>query len=607
MIFSLLILIVVGLIAYYHYLQGFFSAGISAFFAAVAAIVAVACHEVLIDMLNRGAFSDYANGITLAALFAAVYIVLRLISDKLIPGNVQFPLWVDRIGAVTCGIVAGVFAAGIVAIVAQTMPFGPAVALHERYPITHDKQVMMKLGRGGLEYAKFSEMPDEGENFLENRANGLLLPADEILLKLVSHVSGPNGPLYMGRPWSSVHPDYLQELFGQRIGIQSGAKRTALANTMVVSGVFKADSFQQDDPERWMKDGNAVGVRGVKDSPPKPLPAIHKPQPDNVLLVVRATFDSVNADEKNSLLSISPASVRLVAGGRNYFPIGTLEAGAILMRNAPDDYLFIAAGKGADFVFEVPASEVLAVASAADKSAAPKIADGVFIEAKRLARVALGGKTLSTEIPPSDQVQVVRKEGANPKLATAQAKPDVPLALEGQPTIKEDIAVGINIQEEGANAKGETEWGSFVLQANEFSRLEMRPVRSLEIISRGNHVVSRLLAPEGSRIVQITARPATDNKWAWADALAEFQLVDAGGKRFSPVGAFAKVKNSNGADMLVAVYDPARPPKEMPSDRETRAMRPTDVTLIYAVPSTTELRSIQYKKTILQPMQLRVQ
>src|SRR5258706_2472964 len=142
MIFSLFVIVFVGIIAYWHYLQGFFSAAISAILAIIAALVAVGFQEEIVSMV-AGKMNDQANAIALVVLFAITYGLLRVIFDKAIPGNVRFPVLLDRVGAPIMGVIAGLFAVGIVAIAAQTLPFGPSIAGYQRYPINFDKQIII--------------------------------------------------------------------------------------------------------------------------------------------------------------------------------------------------------------------------------------------------------------------------------------------------------------------------------------------------------------------------------------------------------------------------------------------------------------------------------
>src|SRR5438552_5869445 len=105
MIFNILIIAAIGGIAYFHYAQGFFSAFFSAIIAILAAVIAVSYHESVVTGLLGGKMGDYANSMVLVALFAGVYIVLRVLMDKAVPGNIRLPVIVDRIGVGALGVV----------------------------------------------------------------------------------------------------------------------------------------------------------------------------------------------------------------------------------------------------------------------------------------------------------------------------------------------------------------------------------------------------------------------------------------------------------------------------------------------------------------------
>src|SRR3954468_24878109 len=99
MLFGVIVLILVGAIAYFHYVQGFFSATISMILAIIAAVVAFSYHEALVRSLLRGKFADEASALMLVALFAGVYTLLRVLFDKAVPGNIRLPVLMDKIGA----------------------------------------------------------------------------------------------------------------------------------------------------------------------------------------------------------------------------------------------------------------------------------------------------------------------------------------------------------------------------------------------------------------------------------------------------------------------------------------------------------------------------
>src|SRR5690242_17610193 len=99
MIFSLVALLLVAVIAFFHYVQGFVSAMFSAVIAIIAAAMAISFHEALTTALLRGYFADQATAITLISIFAVVYLLLRVAFDNLVPGNVRLPAIADKIGA----------------------------------------------------------------------------------------------------------------------------------------------------------------------------------------------------------------------------------------------------------------------------------------------------------------------------------------------------------------------------------------------------------------------------------------------------------------------------------------------------------------------------
>src|SRR5215212_3155539 len=112
MILSLIIILLIGAITYWHYAQGFFSALFSAVAAVIAAVLAVSYHEPVVTGLLKGAAADYANAMVLVGIFALVYIILRVMFDNFIPGNVSLPLYFDRAGGAVMGLVAACFTAG---------------------------------------------------------------------------------------------------------------------------------------------------------------------------------------------------------------------------------------------------------------------------------------------------------------------------------------------------------------------------------------------------------------------------------------------------------------------------------------------------------------
>src|SRR5208337_522520 len=127
MIFSLVLFALAGVIAFFHYTQGCFSATISAILAALAAVVALGWYEQVAPLLFNAKIYDQAASVSLVVIFAAAYGLPRLIVDSLVPGNVRLPVIVDKVGAAVMGLIAGLIGTGIVAVAADALPFGPTV------------------------------------------------------------------------------------------------------------------------------------------------------------------------------------------------------------------------------------------------------------------------------------------------------------------------------------------------------------------------------------------------------------------------------------------------------------------------------------------------
>ncbi len=242
----------VGTVAFFPYTQGFFSATLSAVICVLAAVMAVSYHETVVDMLLKGKMADQAHACMLVVLFAAVYCILRFAFDAMVPGNVRFPVLADKIGAGAMGLIAGLFTAGIFAMAAQLLPFGPTVGGYNRYDLAKDRDVTVPTGGRSLDAAVVDEVKVDRLETAANSQNKLILPVDDIVVGMTQKLSD-GGSLAGDRTLESIHPDYLGELSAGRLGIQTGAKMTAYnfpgEKTLTVAGVYNVASLPQIDAE----------------------------------------------------------------------------------------------------------------------------------------------------------------------------------------------------------------------------------------------------------------------------------------------------------------------------------------------------------------------
>jgi hypothetical protein len=424
MIFAIIIIILVGAIAFFHYTQGMWSATISAIVAVFSAALAIGYHETVVETLLKGKMADQANAFALVAVFGLSYFILRTLIDKAVPGNLRLPVILDKVGAGLMGFIAAVFSVGVVAVAGQALPFGPDVGGYTRYAMAEEREVPIQVA-GKSQYQEIVVAPQvDAETFEPEQKKGLLLPVDDWVIGFVEHLSD-GGSLSGKRSMKDVHPDYLDELFAQRLGIQVGANHVAsnaVKKMIEVKGLFRAP------PNIQQFDADLAGMR-----PSSKVVKWPAPKDGETLLVVRLQFnDGADGGKAPEFVRFSPASIRLVAqsdeeGSKNYYPIGTVDDGNLLFANRLDDFLFTSEGAAVDAAFIVRNDEIF-------EGKTSKVKEGVFIEVKRLAREDLSGKEVKPTITPDKAVAVLRKPGvveAAKKAALAPPAAPAPPAKSG--------------------------------------------------------------------------------------------------------------------------------------------------------------------------------
>jgi hypothetical protein len=606
MLFSVIIILIVLGIAYFHYAQGFFSATLSAICAIFASLIAFAFYEPLVNTLLQGKMADQSHSIALCVIFALSYVILRVIFDKSIPGNVAVPLIVDKVGAGLMGVVAALFAAGIFAVAAQMLPFGPSIGGFTRYP-TADRAATASIpGARSVDVTISDELRDAELD--PKQASTPIVPAGEAVVGLVNHLSDM-GSLSNDAPFAKAHPDFLNELFAQRLGIQIGAKHTAInfpdQQVVSVKGIYHMSSLPQVDAE-------LPTIRGPIEPTVKKGEEILKSD----VLVIRTAFGSAAADEDQKV-RVSTGAVHLAAGGTLLHPIGTLNHG-VLYRNRPDDYIIIpVAGSEAtaDFVF-LMSPEL--VESGSDPKAPGKMAADAVYEAKRGGIVSLGGKEITDGAPPAaDNVGVLTKKVELPKVGAAAAAAaaagapaaqgaaaaNAPHVIKGE-SVNDKLFQGINVGYSGSGNQETTfAAGSASVRDGKITKLTVNASQSLQLLSQ-NTTLDTFFVPQGIKMVQIQAEPPTaggSDPWAWAQNLSAFELVDTKGGRHKPNGGWAKV-SQGAAQKMVARYDASSPVASI--DKEDG--RPLDVWIAFLIADGTKLKELTYQGKSIRTVDLEV-
>ena len=411
MLFNFIVLVMIGAVAYFHYSQGMVSSVISMVIALFAAAIAVGYHESLVPMFaNRLPDSSIALAVTL--LFAVSYFIPRLIFDKFVPGNVRVPLVMDKGVAIICGLIAALASVGVMSIAFQSMPWSETPTfVPSRLDYKGEQIVTVPRAPGKREMdAAFNETMEEMPGPDDDR--GMWIPADRFVIGLVSAQSS-EGALAADRPFTTIHPSFLQQLYMGRLGIETGGQRSA-------SNLGKSPDFK-------LADGQALfAPQGELPQLDAEIDQIRKRQldptitstPTEMLFVVRVNMHGSTVDG-DRLFRFSPGAIRLVANGRDFHPIGTLEDAKLLVSNRIDDFIFAKPEQGRpvcfDLVFKLPKDAFAVDASETTLT----VKDGVFIEIKRLARFDLSKLTIAKENPTYDQSAartVLRKTATGEKI-----------------------------------------------------------------------------------------------------------------------------------------------------------------------------------------------
>jgi hypothetical protein len=649
MVFCLILFALCGIVAFFQYVQGFFSATISAIIAAIAAVVAMGWYESVAPLLFSAKMYDQAASISLVVIFAAVYIIPRLIIDAFVPGNVRVPFIVEKVGAGIAGLIVGLISTGIVAIAADALPFGSTVGMYSRFTTSDLPNLTYPGQNGPMQDTKANDAVQD-DAIEPSKAHSVWLGQDDLVYALTRRVSADTGSLANDHPIVTVHPDLLDEYYAQRIGIQPGAKHTAPStdqNQLVsVKGVYAL----QEGKAIPQIDGEPNTMR-VQSYTPPPATVTPDPTKNQIVMVVRLSFSGKDlADDADGLIRYSASSLRLVAGRpdanipmENFYPVATLDNKGIAVAARPDDFLFSDSNsENVDFVFLVDRDHVMG----GDQNAPPfKLPDGTFVEFKRYGVVDLSGQTVQYGPPPNpSKTPVLRKPSVQAQLdkmegiwtgasaitssggghaasagggnasaaapsggAASGAGPSVaagdhPLADSGLSFVdivaSNKLAVPINCGTGDDNATVQLPNGvGGVLTGRKWSQLKISAdTPSAQLGTPASDNVQELATDPNTVLVQVhCSAPVSGSSqqiWAWGKRVADFEIADATGTTYPCVGVWATVQR--GTDQYIAVdykdFDDKKHLQPLPAQKG----RPVDVWLAFQVPAGTPITELHF-------------
>lgn len=647
MILSVVVILLVGLIAYMHYVQGLLSGLISAVLALLASAMAMSYYEPLARTLSGGKFNDTAQGICLLSIFAGVYLITRVIFDKFVPGNVRVPFIADKIGGAVMGLLAGLIAMGMIVIALQMMPFGPSIAGYSRFELDKESPRHVAISNTGTGSSGVDRVvvDQTKEPNLDKDTQGLMLmPVDDLVVGITKRLSN-GGALSTGNPFASVHPDLLQELFGQRLGLEAGTKHTA--SNAKDTQVFVEQINVLPTKLPWMI-GEFSEIN--RDAPKGDLAASsgHK------LISVTIMFGKDAADE-GFIMRVSPGNIRLVAKTHsdpdewsNFFPIGTVQMGKA-WNNRIDDFMFFdlnTENRGAHFIFDVDdaALEQKQAVKGADGKITPAtytIAPDTFIEVKRLVKLPLEGVKIENGLPPdAPKYRPIRKtrffdEKTQTAVAPTTPTPTTPTpttptpptpdpatrvpttptpttptpttptppATDGgwgtapleRPIVVEGNRLPVGIGVGSADADVLSAGASGHLTNKQFDTLEVDPSAPEAAVSelpKAGNPVQELAVPAGKRMVQVLLnfKPGVP-AWATSPNVADYTVLDATGAVYKPSGVVTRI-GGGPTERLLASY------KSTGGDitvKKVDGATPAPVVFIYLIPTGQKATELRYQ------------
>jgi len=301
---NLLVLLMLILITFFQALQGLFSALILLVLAVISSVVAFGFYEDLYRLLIVEWQPEHGEAMALMGIFLVTLILLRLLVDFVIKGNVSFPLKADRAGGAVLGFLAAMIMTGTTATAIQMLPFGHEVLGFARY-----REANGRIARSGLLLG------------VDGFASGL---AELIVDGSLSAKRAGEGK------FREIHPDLLAEIDWKRSVGPFPERQTVPKGSARVVQVWQPNQLVAAD-------------RKTKLSPPA----------GKSFLGVRLNI-SGNALRR----SFTPAQVRLVAwrGNRThqYIPRGAGDTKSEPIEVRPLERFSV--GASMDFVFEVPAN-----------------------------------------------------------------------------------------------------------------------------------------------------------------------------------------------------------------------------------------------------------
>lgn len=357
-------------------IYGLFSGMIMVFCSIVAAVAALGFFEPLVGLASNYIHPSYAAPGALVVVFILTLVILRVLADNLIRGNIRLPKYVDTGGAAVCGFISAQICVGILMM----------------------GMLLLPLGERTMMYSAYEERSEPGpDGRPEFKRVKLWTRSDGFTASLISMLS--NGSLRAELSFADVYPDFPQWV--------AWSGNTVQVHTYTAPTRDKGDGFKALKVAKWWQQNGGVEARYRKEDPRRSIAAVYEDrtyQPESGNRLIGVTLDmgdailDRNSEGRQAMHRFRPTMLRLVGKIRSrpvqYFAqiIGNSDdkAGGPLRIVNMNNNFATKAEEGStttiDAYFEV------------DRDFTP-----AFVEYRRFARAALIGKPGSERGDDGDQ------------------------------------------------------------------------------------------------------------------------------------------------------------------------------------------------------------
>lgn len=301
MVLNIFALLFVLGITFLHSMFGLFSGLINVFCTITAMAVGFGFAEPLNRLLTGfGLHSSYTEPFALVLLFVITLLVLRLLADRFIRGNVRVPMYLDWAGGGVCGFVIAQICVGVMVIGFLLLPWGGRVAMYQ--PYERDADNLMDVNR---------EVPR-----VIFHENALWLRSDRFAVGLFNLLS--SGSLRGKTTFASVYPDYPQWVAWTGNQVQQEALPAPLRDE-------NRDGFDEAglEVERWWDQTEALPEHvtryrkvypSERRSNPPYSPTAFRPEPGHKLIGLRLKLKkwSADVDGESAVHRFRPSNLRIV-------------------------------------------------------------------------------------------------------------------------------------------------------------------------------------------------------------------------------------------------------------------------------------------------------